>query len=167
MRESTAWAELRAALKEEAASRHSNIDLVRVENMVGSGVFDCNACYRGVEFWMEGKYLMELPKRHDSKVKFGLRDEQRTWALKRLAVGGKLFLWVRVGGDLHGPGFGWYLVHLNSPDTVNNIYNGVLKSAAQLYRCCVVDKDGEHGANRRTFACMWLNYLDQLAERVL
>lgn len=97
MNESSSWASLKSAIQQEAASRMHSVHIVRVESLVGVGIFDCCLCYRGVTVWMEGKYLQKFPLREGSLVKCGLSEYQEVFGMRRLLAGGVSFLWLHVG----------------------------------------------------------------------
>lgn len=59
-------------------------DFVRIENGVGTGLPDINACYKGCEIWIEAK--MTLPQG------VLLRKFQHAWCLRRHAHGGIVYV---------------------------------------------------------------------------
>ena len=65
-----------------------HFDWQRVENAaVGRGMPDMNACFAGVEFWIENKTT--------EGWKVDLRPEQSAWAARRGRAGGRVFFAVR------------------------------------------------------------------------
>lgn len=80
--------------------------VVRLEDKLTPGIPDLNFCYKGVEVWLEGKFV-RLPKRDSTLISFGssLRTlNQSEWMKKRRAAGGQCFFWIRVEGGQ------WYIV---------------------------------------------------------
>ncbi len=65
---------------------------MRIENSIGSGMFDINACYQGTEFWVELKEVYTIGVL--------LRPSQHAWAFQRAKAGSKLFV---LGFEQHGP----------------------------------------------------------------
>lgn len=80
MLEKDFWAKVKRAL--DLPGMHVN----RIENTAGTGISDVNACYRGVEVWIELKIV------HSNRVFF--RTSQRAWMHKRLEAGGRVFVLV-------------------------------------------------------------------------
>ena len=68
-----------------------------------AGIPDANCCWKGNEFWLEGKAIEELPVRESTLVRVGLRQEQVDWIKTRHAAGGNVAIWVRVKHK------GWWL----------------------------------------------------------
>jgi len=75
MLESQLWAMVKAGLSKQG------VHLTRVENAIMSGTPDVNACYQGVEWWMELK-----------SGTLTLRPAQVTWINTRITHGGKVFI---------------------------------------------------------------------------
>lgn len=80
----------------------------RIEDKLTPGIPDTNVCLRGVEMWLEGKFLKDLPARDDTLIRFGAKGEPRlihqaNWLDARRKAGGLTFWWVRVRDG------GWYL----------------------------------------------------------
>lgn len=79
------------------------------------GIPDTNACLNGLELWLEGKFLKDLPARETTLIQFGNRGEDRlihqcNWLTARRKAGGKAFWWVRVRDAnwyLFGDKFNW------------------------------------------------------------
>lgn len=119
--EASAWSTLRVHFAE------AGCDIQRFEDKLTPGIPDANICYRGREFWLEGKFLRAYPKREASLVKVGLRDRQVLWAKKRDAAGGQCFVWVREP-------LGWRLLAVPMYD---RLLNGIplieYKSCGVLY----------------------------------
>jgi len=135
MTEAESWASLRSNLVLVAASFGGSIHIVRVESMVGSGIFDTNLCFKGHELWIEGKHLPSLPKRKTTLIKVGMSSDQEAFALRRLMAGGLSFLWCRVGkGPKRTDGFGWYLFKLESNDIISKVRNGMCLKEFLQYR---------------------------------
>lgn len=139
MNESSSWASFKQALQTEAASRSYSVHIVRVESLVGLGIFDCCLCYRGVTVWLEGKFLLKFPLKEGTLVKVGFSDYQELFATRRLLAGGLSFLWCHVGMNNDGSRVdgskkkvregmivagtaakGWYLVELCSLDLIRS-----------------------------------------------
>lgn len=85
MSESAMWTALRPELK--------GLDPVRIESVVGSGVPDVNY----VHGWIELKYEHEWPKRGGPLRLKRYTKEQKAWAVKREAAGGRVYLLLKVG----------------------------------------------------------------------
>jgi len=116
MTETTATQTLRSHLK--ALGAH----VQRIEDKLTPGIPDTNACLNGVEIWLEGKFLKDLPARSDTLVRFGNKGEDRlvhqcNWLTARDRAGGRAFWWVRVRDG------GWYLFE----DKFNWLKDGVRK----------------------------------------
>lgn len=120
-----------------------SVHIVRVESLVGAGIFDCCLCYNGVTVWMEGKYLLKFPLRSGTLVKTGFSDHQELFGIRRVLAGGVSFLWVHVGfnrdlgkkvgitiEDQDGMELGgtvtkgWYLIELCSADLIRKARGG-------------------------------------------
>lgn len=125
MTESVAWGSLRDAIMKAAAELKSSIHMVRIENMVGAGVFDTNACFNGHEFWLEGKFADYLPVRDMTLFKSGMSIDQEAFALRRLLAGGKTYLWVRVAHNRRVGDSGWYLAVLDSIGVIERMRRGI------------------------------------------
>lgn len=98
-------------LRDNLVSRGAHIQ--RIEDKLTSGIPDTNACLNGTEFWAEGKFLKELPKRNSTLATFGKKGEPRlihqcNWLTARAKAGGLTFWWLRVRD---GDGAGWYIFH--------------------------------------------------------
>jgi hypothetical protein len=65
----------------KAGLSKQGVHLTRVENAIMSGTPDVNACYQGVEWWMELK-----------SGTLTLRPAQVTWINTRITHGGKVFI---------------------------------------------------------------------------
>lgn len=63
------------------------VHFTRIENSIGSGMFDVNACYVGQEFWIELKIDKGV---NDRNVL--IRSSQYAWSTMRQRAGGKLLL---------------------------------------------------------------------------
>ena len=73
----------------------------RFEDKLSPGIPDTVACLDGVDVWLEGKFVKELPARQETLVRFGSKDEprlahQRNWHRAYQKAGGLSFIWVRV-----------------------------------------------------------------------
>lgn len=98
------------------------VDVQRIEDKMSPGIPDMNVCWNGIEFWLEGKFIKDLPARDDTLVRFGSKDEPRlahqaNWLENRQRAGGKCFVWIRVRDD------GWYFWR----DDFRRLVNGVPK----------------------------------------
>lgn len=125
MSESNAWVTMRKYL----LKKMHTIDIQRIEDKLMTGIPDVNCCWRGKEFWLEGKNLDELPVRDTTKVKVGLRQDQLTWLLRRRESGGIVLVWVRVKH------VGWWI--FTPPyfeDLVNGIEKSVFMSHSQFFK---------------------------------
>lgn len=110
----------------QASMNGSSIHIVRIENMVGIGTLDTNLCYAGRETWLEGKHLIRLPVKDTTPVKIGFRDEQRTFAIRRLLAGGITYAWCHVELDSKSrKDRGWYLIPLTSVDLIDRVKEGM------------------------------------------
>lgn len=89
MNEKGAWATLKRVMGDRWHA-------TRVEDRLQSGIPDVTWGARGVQGWMELKYL-EWPKRPTTPVKIGLRPEQAIWLTQRGQVGTYCSILVRVG----------------------------------------------------------------------
>lgn len=94
----------------------------RIEDKLTPGIADTNFCLGGVEAWLEGKFVKDLPAKDDTLVRFGSKGEprlvhQRNWLTARRKAGGNAFWWVRVRDG------GWYLFE----DKFNWLTDGVPK----------------------------------------
>lgn len=104
MSEASAWTTLRSHL----VGMDGRVHIQRLEDKLTGGIPDTNVCWSrdtrpGIEFWLEGKYVKELPKRQTTKVKVDLRADQALWLETRQRAGGKAFVWIRVAD------YGWLL----------------------------------------------------------
>jgi Holliday junction resolvase len=78
------WSVVKNAMERDLPGVH----LQRIETgMTGRGIPDVNACYRGVEAWLELKVV--------EGRRVLLRPEQVAWHAKRAAVGGNNFIIAR------------------------------------------------------------------------
>jgi hypothetical protein len=65
------------------------LDPQRVENACGMGMPDVNY----IDGWIELKWVRDVPKRKTTPLRIEhYTPEQRVWALRRIAAGGKVFL---------------------------------------------------------------------------
>jgi hypothetical protein len=87
--EDSAWATLRA--KFAAAGCH----IQRFEDKLSTGIPDSNICYRGREFWFEGKFLPKYPVRLATPVRLGLKPDQCNWLTLRSRAGARCYVWSR------------------------------------------------------------------------
>jgi hypothetical protein len=74
---------------------------VRIENSVGEGTPDVNACCNQngftIDAWIELKSVRAWPKRASTAVKIPhFTSEQKQWLLDRYQAGGAAFLFVRI-----------------------------------------------------------------------
>lgn len=127
MSEQSAWATLRGHL----VGMDGRVHIQRLEDKLSTGIPDTNVCWqpepwcdRGYEFWLEGKFIRELPKRATTKVMVGtggLSAEQALWLETRQRAGGKVFVWIRVADH------GWLLFH----DRFRALQRGIVLSDFQ------------------------------------
>ena len=99
MSEQTAWTTMRGHL----TSLPGRVHIQRFEDKLTGGIPDTNVCWAGHEFWMEAKFVKDLPKRPTTKVKVGLRPDQALWLETRQRAGSLAFVWIRVRD------YGWLL----------------------------------------------------------
>lgn len=93
-------------------ARAAGFHAQRFEDKFAAGLPDLNISRDGVEFWLEGKFLADLPKRDATPVRFGKAMEPRLvaqaqWLGDRAAVGGRAYVWVRVAAG--SADAGWWL----------------------------------------------------------
>jgi Mesyanzhinovviridae DNA helicase len=90
MSESSMWSRVRIAL--------IKLDPVRIENRLEKGTPDVNLA--GGE-WIELKWKRKRPKNPAAILKLDheYTTEQRTWALRRIYAGGKVFVLVKIGPE--------------------------------------------------------------------
>ena len=127
MTESAAWGKLRDSLIKTATKLGSGIHVVRIENLVGAGVFDTNICFKGHELWLEGKFVMQLPVKESTRIKVGMSEEQRVFALRRYYAGGVTYLWTKVQMERNLSDSGWYLFVLNNTNLIDDLKEGMLR----------------------------------------
>lgn len=127
MTESQSWSSLRESLLSESALIGCAIHITRIENMVGVGTPDTNLCIKGKEWWMEGKHICYLPVKLTTLVKVGLREEQKSFSVRRMLCGSPCWLWCRVSYARPGTegGIGWYLFKMNSQDIIDKLRLGM------------------------------------------
>ncbi len=68
------------------------IHINRIENVVGNGIADFNACHKGREIWVELKIGVA--------DRIRVRNAQLIWHAKRIVAGGKSFFIVRKGEEV-------------------------------------------------------------------
>lgn len=70
----------------------------RFEDGSSLGIPDINICIKGVEAWIEAKYVPEedLPKRERTPVRIGLRPEQALWLRNRKLAGGHAYVLAKI-----------------------------------------------------------------------
>jgi len=57
--------------------------IMQVHNILYPGVWDTNYCSKGVEVWVEGKYLPAYPKKESTIIKIEhYTPQQRAWGMK-------------------------------------------------------------------------------------
>ncbi len=72
-------------------------DFERIENMVGVGRPDVNYCLRGTEGNIELKHVAVWPKGLNTVISIPhYTGVQRTWAKRRLAAGGRVYVLLQV-----------------------------------------------------------------------
>lgn len=80
---------------------HPDAHWQRFESWSGVGVFDSNACRRGVEIWVENKEVRDVKNRHDDWIlKAKVRRSQVAWQAERQKRGARTFVAIVVGKDL-------------------------------------------------------------------
>lgn len=87
MSERAAWTSIRPVLKA--------FDPVRIESPMESGVPDVNLTVG----WMELKYAARWPPKGGPLRLDHYTQEQKTWATRRIAAGGRVFLLLKVGRE--------------------------------------------------------------------
>lgn len=105
----------------------------RIEDMFSVGVPDLNFCYRGLDVWLEGKFV-KLPKKNNTKLNFGAKNEsrlltQRNWLNKRLAAGGWAFVWAKTDS-------GKWIV-FDSPEVLTNPPSKAEALAGPCFNTCI------------------------------
>ena len=97
MKESTFYQRVRKMILAEFPS--ARVD--RVENGLVDGMPDVNCCLKGVEVWLELKYVESWPARATTQVlgRKGLRPEQINWHIKQGMAGGRSFILVGIGKE--------------------------------------------------------------------
>lgn len=133
-KESTAWRILRDCIVKAAAELGGSVHIVRIENMVEAGVFDANLCFKGHDFWLEGKYINRLPSRLGTLIKVGMSEEQRVFALRRLMAGGYGYLWAKVGETRRHGDAVWYLFPMNDTGFIDRLRGGMGLAEFNGYR---------------------------------
>lgn len=107
-------------------------DAHRIENMIAKGTPDINSCIRGVEFWIETKFLMRWPV-GIVKIEHFTTD-QRIWLRTRARAGGLVFVALYVANVrevLLIPGAA-------AADLIGDTTRAGLISAATYYSCGAV-----------------------------
>jgi hypothetical protein len=87
MKESAFWQQTKAGLD------GPDVHLSRIENTAGTGISDVNMCCNGVEIFIELKMF------HGTKLHF--RMSQRSWIVRHLNCGGRVFVMARMGDVLY------------------------------------------------------------------
>lgn len=113
-----------------------NVHVQRIEDKLSPGVPDMNVCWEDIEFWLEGKFVKELPKRDDTLVRFGPKGDMRlvqqaNWLRQRQLAGGRVFWWVRVAD------VGWYLFR----SRFHFLHDGIEKQLMLREHCFASAKD--------------------------
>lgn len=133
-KESAAWRVLRDSIVKTAQELGGSVHIVRIENMVEAGVFDANICFKGHDFWLEGKYIEQLPARQTTLIKVGMSEDQRVFAIRRCMAGGFGYLWAKVGIDRRAGDGVWYLFPLHSVAFIDQIWRGIKLAEFLDYR---------------------------------
>lgn len=92
--ESMAWDDMRQACRRMDKDYHAT----RIENALGAGTPDVNACLAGVEHWAELKGMLRwpvVPEDRVIKLDHDLLESQRLWLKARWSAGGNC--WVVLG----------------------------------------------------------------------
>ncbi len=73
----------------------------RIEDSLSVGVPDIFCCVRGVNCWIEAKYVDpdDLPKRSSTPVRIGLRPEQALWLRDYKLAGGHAYVVCKIGRE--------------------------------------------------------------------
>jgi hypothetical protein len=72
----------------------------RFENPIGLGTPDINLCYKGIEAWVEIKYLEKFPVKPTTSVKIPhFSNDQRNWLKRRGECSGLAWLFVQTGTE--------------------------------------------------------------------
>ena len=101
MSEAAAWGTIRGHLQGLQPRR---LHIQRFEDKLTAGIPDTNVAWNGYEWWMEGKYVKDLPVRSNSPVKLPhYTPQQCLWLETRQRAGCCAFLWIRVRD------YGWLL----------------------------------------------------------
>lgn len=100
------------------------LDIQRVENLVGSGTPDVEGFLQGRgSFWIELKAL-ESPKSDDSNVNHQVSQDQISWLYNRWASGGKGWILFQFGSGAAAEKFLMYgekVLRLQSPITYREL----------------------------------------------
>lgn len=105
-----------------------HFDWVSIESgLTGSGIPDSNACYNGIEFWVEYKL--------SQSNKVTLRPDQVGWHMRRSRKGGRTFIAVRFkhsGGIRRGKPMDTLLLY-RGRDAKSLAINGLMLDAIGIW----------------------------------
>lgn len=92
MRESSFWQYIKAGMAGRWLA-------TRLESSSGNGVPDVTFSMPNINGFLELKYILEWPKRPETKVKLPLRPEQKLWISTRGKMGGNVWVLCRIAGE--------------------------------------------------------------------
>lgn len=87
-RESQLWNWLRDGTR----AQRPDLDMQRIENLVGVGTPDVEACYQGIAFWIELKAIND-----QENLDVEVSPEQVMWHRRRARAGGRSWFLIQVG----------------------------------------------------------------------
>lgn len=92
VREARLWAWLKTASLAFTERLHMN----RIENRVGTGCADVEACFGGVQLWIELKTATR-PSKPSTRIRPRFEDSQWPWHRRRAQAGTPTFVLLQVG----------------------------------------------------------------------
>lgn len=104
VREARLWSWLKSA----SLAFTERLHMTRVENRVGVGASDVEACFGGVQLWIELK-TASRPAKPGTRIKPRFEDSQWPWHRRRHLAGSPTFVLLQVGQGA-GDGVGRYLM---------------------------------------------------------
>ncbi len=90
--ETRLWGWLSAARKIFRERLH----ICRIENLVLTGMPDCEGCLDSIQFWLELK-TEARPSNPETKIKVRFEPDQIPWLKRRVEAGGNAFVLLQVG----------------------------------------------------------------------
>ncbi len=100
MNEKTLWTKFRTGITGSEAWQGGRID--RVENGVCDGMPDVSMTWKGVDLWVELKYVAQWPSRASTRVLGvkGLNPDQINWHLRHERAGGRSWILAGIGKEV-------------------------------------------------------------------